>query len=222
MAINHPAFVVQTDGRVLVCDGATEATCSLAEFTEIEAGFALPDGFAGINVERRGEHVMAVATLADGVVIAIPAEEIRAYDALIAKAPQYAAAMAERAHPLYGVTALNEARQKVSEAISAEAERRLPSTVPGYGPAERDTWLPQLTEARAVLADPSAPAPLLDGILLPGEDRAVLAAGIIAKAEAYAAAVAPVLAAKRKHLAAIWAADLPTLTAYDVAAGWPQ
>lgn len=222
MAIKHRAFVIQSDGFVIVCDGTTEVTCSLADFVLIEPGFHLPDGIHGINFERRGDALMFVLEDAFGAPFAGGHEEADMFDTLIANAPVYAAALAERSHPLHGVTDLAQVRKIVSDLVSAEAERRLPSTVPGYGPAERDTWLPQLTEARAVLADPQAMAPLLDGILLPGEDRAALAAGIIAKAEAYAAAVAPVLAAKRKHLAAIWAADIETLRTYDVTAGWPQ
>lgn len=140
MGINHPAFVVQTDRRVLVCDGTTEAACALAEFAAIEPAFALPDGIAGLNFERRGEALHFVLQGEDGRVSAGDAAAAPAYDALIARVPLYAAALAERAHPLWGVSDLDPARRIVAGQVAGVCEAMLTALTGLYSPSERLSW----------------------------------------------------------------------------------
>ncbi len=84
-----------------------------------------------------------------------------------------------------------------------------------YSQTEMDTWNKQEAEARAVIADPASITPLLSAIATArGLSVAVIAASIIAKADAYAASAGTILG---KRLAlddalAVIAAD-PTLAA---------
>lgn len=82
-----------------------------------------------------------------------------------------------------GKLALAGARAAAKDLLLAEADRLATSLVSGYSDAERSAWPAKLDEARAVLADPAAPTPLL-GIeaRLRGVTVADLAARIVAKA----------------------------------------
>ena len=48
--------------------------------------------------------------------------------------------------------------------INAERDRRMEALAAGYTASERETWPVQVEEAKAVLADPSAPTPLLTAL----------------------------------------------------------
>lgn len=104
-----------------------------------------------------------------------------------------------------------------AEMVRAEGARRLALIGAPYSPEERETWSQQVTEAKAIQADANADAPLLtllaaaDGITV-----ADMAATVLAKAEAFAAAAGAVLAAQR----ALLAMD-PIPADYADASRWP-
>ncbi|HZG29954.1 MAG TPA: hypothetical protein VE079_15980 [Ensifer sp.] len=86
--------------------------------------------------------------------------------------------------------------------VRAEGARRLALIAAPYSPEERETWSQQVMEAKAIQADANADAPLLT--LLAAADGvpvAAMAATVLAKAEAFAAAAGAVLAAQRALLA---------------------
>ncbi|MET3611733.1 hypothetical protein ABID16_000038 [Rhizobium aquaticum] len=88
-----------------------------------------------------------------------------------------------------------------SEMIRAEGARRLALIGSPYSQEERETWSQQVTEAKAIIADASADAPLLS--ILAAADQvpvAQMASTVLAKADAFAAAAGAVLAAQRTLL----------------------
>lgn len=94
----------------------------------------------------------------------------------------------------------------VTEAqVRAEAQRRLEAIGSPYTPAERETWGPQVAEAeRYLAAEPgdNAPTPLLGPL---AEARGIsiteMAALVLGKRDAYAAASGAILAAQARLLA---------------------
>jgi len=85
--------------------------------------------------------------------------------------------------------------------IRAEAARRLQIIATPYTPEERETWATQVEGAKALQADPDAPAPLVRA--LAAEDGVTpqdMALAILAKAAAYEKAAAPILAGQRRLL----------------------
>lgn len=224
--ILHPAFIHQVNDMIYVCDGRAEAAFETAEaFRAAEPDFALPDGVAALNYERRGDDLLFMLTAADGSVRMGDAEGT---DAALAAACEgyidnvavYAAGLAERDHPLYGITDLAEARRAAKEMAAGEFERRAAAVAAGYGAVERSTWERQLEEARAVSADASAAAPLLEAIAVAGETTADVAAKVMAKAQAMTLAAAPLMKIKRTLFDAIDGASLAALAGYDAAAAW--
>lgn len=101
--------------------------------------------------------------------------------------------------------------------VRTEGARRLALIGAPYSPEERETWSQQVMEAKAIQADANADAPLLtllaaaDGVTV-----ADMAAAVISKAEAFAAAAGAVLAAQR----ALLAMD-PIPADYADASRWP-
>lgn len=218
----HAYFVVQADGIVLVSDGSTQATFpTLAAFREAEPGQLLVPGIVAVNFERRGDLVLAVSTFDDGNTSPIPEEDWPAYDAMIAKAAVYAQVAEAQARPLHGVNEVITARAIVTGLVVNELERRSSAAFSLWPNHERNTFEQQLAEAEAYLADPQATTPLLDAIRLPEETMAELAQAIVGHSAAFKLAMGVLMGAKRRHLAAISAADLDALRAYDVTAGWP-
>ncbi|MBC7953125.1 MAG: hypothetical protein H7Z12_15065 [Rhodospirillaceae bacterium] len=224
--VTYPAFVRQSNGVTYICNGEVEAVFdTVADFAKAEPGQLLTPGIVAVNFERRGDLVLAISILDDGATQPIPEEEWPAYDAMIAKAADYAAMADQMAKPLYGVTDVVAARAILAQQVVGELERRTAILFAAYPAHERDTFERQLSEARTVIAAagaPDAPAtPLLSALLLDGETLADLAAAILAHADDFTATMGALLGAKRRHLAAIWAAGLEDLQTYDVAAGWP-
>ena len=85
--------------------------------------------------------------------------------------------------------------------IRAEAARRLEIIAASYTPQERETWPTQVKGAEALQADPDASALLVRD--LAAEDGVTpqeMASAILAKAAAYEAAAAPILAGQRRLL----------------------
>lgn len=94
----------------------------------------------------------------------------------------------------------------VNAAFEASIEA-LKAMVAGYAPEERDTWNVQLEEARAIDADPTAPAPFLaTRAAARGIDPADLAAVVIAKNSEYRAGSGQILGQRDARLADIAAA----------------
>lgn len=125
--IQHPAFVHQPNGIIYVCDGENEASFANVEaFRELEPAYALPAGLVALNVEIRGESRLVVGQAADGSVTrnVDPAPFV----AYIAKAADYAAALGEQDHPLYGIADLAEARAVMVGLVKAKAHDLLAST----------------------------------------------------------------------------------------------
>lgn len=85
--------------------------------------------------------------------------------------------------------------------VRIEGGRRLAMLAATYSAEERETWGKQEDQARAYLADPDAPTPMLDGLLREGEDKAVLATYIVATADAMEATSAAILGAQRALMA---------------------
>ncbi len=224
--ITHAAFVVQPDGVVFVCDGEHEAAFeTIAQFQAAEPAFALPRGVAGVNYERPGADLLFMVTAADGAVrtgdaAGADAALANACRGCIAKAARYAAEIRAQAHPFHGITNVHKARIIAKELVAAEFERRARAVTQGYGLTEQATWPGQLAEARAVMADADAPAPLLEAILTVNETKAGLAAKIIAKADAMNQAARPLLRVKRRLFDEIDAAGLKTLKTFDAEAQW--
>lgn len=86
--------------------------------------------------------------------------------------------------------------------VRQECARRLASIVRPYTQQERDTWIDQVAQSEAILAKPSAPAPLVRALAsVDGVKPKTMAQKIIAKRDANAVAYAEVLAGQRRLLA---------------------
>jgi hypothetical protein len=234
LQIPFPAFVVQSNGIVIISDGATEiAYSSIAEFKIDEPGFALPNGIGSINYEKKRGQIFATGVTGDGQAAMELSprdsktnlqEEVALYEGYIANVATYQAAISERAGAYYGVTSVAAAQEIALADLVAEFEARASALVARkWGPLERETFTTQLAEAEAWTADNAAPTPFLDGIVaVEGGTIVNLVAAILGNSAALKTASAALLGAKRKHGAAIDAlADVAAVKAYDVTAGWP-
>lgn len=114
-------------------------------------------------------------------------------------------------------------RPRCIERVSELAQQKLDALVNGISPGEMVPWLALEAEARAYLADPiTPPGPNMQAEL---GDRAPdeLARSIVAKADALRSARAAIVIARRQHVLAIEAmTSAEELSAYDLAAGWPE
>ncbi len=86
--------------------------------------------------------------------------------------------------------------------VRAEGARRLALIGSPYSSEERETWSQQVAEAKSVLADPNAAAPLLS-VIAAGDNVSVsaMATIVVQKADAFALAAGAVLAAQRALIA---------------------
>ena len=126
--IPHPAFIHQTNGIVVISDGTVEAVFETLEaFQSAEPDYAPAVGVIGVNYERRGSRALHVETVEGGIVR--PGEGAADdYEAMIAKAADYAAARALMDHALYGITDVAEAQAVLVEAVKTIAHARLATT----------------------------------------------------------------------------------------------
>lgn len=82
--------------------------------------------------------------------------------------------------------------------INTEFEAEMKAIRAQYPPSEREGWARQEAEARAFLADPLAPTPVIDSMIAEsGEDKTLIAQGIMAKVDAYSAYYGAALGRKR-------------------------
>ena len=110
-------------------------------------------------------------------------------------------------------------------ALTAEYERRMQAIAAGYPPSERESWSVQTEEAKALLADPSAPTPWIDAAASArGLDRVELAQRIVAKDAQYRVISGTLSGVRQRIEDQIDAAgdDQTALQAIDVTAGWPE
>jgi len=115
---------------------------------------------------------------------------------------------------------LDDLKRAKLEEINADAVDAIQAIAAGYPQFEIDTWQDQEAEARAWLADNSAPTPTLAPIAAArGITLADLCARVIAKAEAYRPAVAAVIGRRQALEDAITAA---TTAAAVQAIAWPM
>lgn len=99
------------------------------------------------------------------------------------------------------------------EDVTAERDRRIKALAAGYTPTERETWSTQVSEARAVLADPAAATPMLSPMAAArGVTVAQLAARVVGLSDGFAAGTGAIMAA-----GAVLAAQdpIPADFAYD-------
>lgn len=86
--------------------------------------------------------------------------------------------------------------------VRAEAARRMRALVASYSDAERETWAVQEEEAKAVLADAEADAPLLSQLAdADGITVAAMATKVMTNAGLFKAASGAILAAQRTLIA---------------------
>lgn len=72
-----------------------------------------------------------------------------------------------------------------------------------YPQAEIDSWAQQAAEAKAFIANPTAQTPLLDGLMLPWEEKESFCCDVIERADAYSAAMGEILMWRRIAVAAV-------------------
>lgn len=89
------------------------------------------------------------------------------------------------------------------EMVDREFEGVLAPIKAQYTPSEIESWPAQLAEARAWQLDGDTPTPLLDGILLPWEDKAELCQQIIDKGDEHAHLTGEAIMWRRIAIAAI-------------------
>ncbi len=225
----HPMFIHQTNGMIVVSNGSATATFdTVAAFQESEPAYALPAGVVALNYESRGAGLIHVHTLADGSV-STQTETNADYELYMSKVGDYLLDIAERAHPLHGITDDATARLVAKQQVSVEAEGRMAAITAMYAPTEQKTWERQYEEALAVTADPAALTPFLDVIVRPGETTADVAASVLANADALKMAAAPYVRVRRilhQQIDGLNAAALHTFvtniqTEWDTAAALP-
>ncbi len=94
--------------------------------------------------------------------------------------------------------------QAMAMALVEQEFDRACEPIRGTSPqAEIDSWPMQVAEARAFMADASAPTPLIDGVLLPWEDKQEFCTSVISNSEAYAIAMGEILMWRRIAIAAV-------------------
>lgn len=114
--------------------------------------------------------------------------------------PQWAAYLAHGPLPV-ALDAITQA--EAMEMIDREFEGVLAPIKAQYTPSEIESWPAQLAEARAWQLDSDAPTPLLDGILLPWEDKMELCQQIIDKGDEHARLTGEAIMWRRIATAAI-------------------
>lgn len=222
--ITHRAFIVQPNGVIYVGDGTNEASFnSIAAFQQHEEGFALPQGIVAVGYEVRGERVAAYVQATDGTVTP-SSEPNETYEGYIDSAEDYAAMLAEQAHPLYGL-GVTAARDVTALRVAAELNTRADTYFARWPAAERNTFERQLAEATAWDADNQEPTPLIDAIILPSETKQEVVDNIIARASAWTMAIGAMMNVKRAKLEAVYDLDtLPALRNYydnEMGTDWP-
>ncbi|AFU47356.1 hypothetical protein C380_18310 [Acidovorax sp. KKS102] len=108
--------------------------------------------------------------------------------------------------------------------LFAEYERRTHAISAGYPDSERESWPVQISEARALQADPSAFTPWIDAAASArGLDRSELALRIVALDNAYRTIHGTLTGVRQRIEGDIDAAadDLAALSAINVMEGWP-
>lgn len=112
---------------------------------------------------------------------------------------------------------------QIRTALTTEYERRMQAIAAGYPPSERESWPVQTEEAKALLADPTAPTPWIDAAATArGLDRLELAHRIAAKNAQYRAVSGTLSGIRQRIEDQIDAAgdDQAALKAIDVTQGW--
>ena len=110
-------------------------------------------------------------------------------------------------------------------ALTAEYERRMQAIASGYPPSERESWPVQTEEAKALLADPTAPTPWIDAAATARElDRVELAQRIADKDAQYRVISGTLSGVRQRIEDQIDAAggDQAALQVIDVTQGWPE
>ncbi len=108
--------------------------------------------------------------------------------------------------------------------LFAEYERRTKAISAGYPDSERESWPVQISEARALQADPAAFTPWIDAAAgARGLDRVELAGRIVALDNAYRTIHGTLTGVRQRIEGDIDAAvdDLAALSAINVMEGWP-
>ena len=105
---------------------------------------------------------------------------------------------ADAPEPSVPVESLEAAITRINEEFEAEMK----AISSQYPPTEREGWKRQEDEARAFLADPLAPTPLLDSLISEsGEDKNDIVQNIMDKVAAYSAFYGAALGRKRLKIA---------------------
>lgn len=110
-------------------------------------------------------------------------------------------------------------------ALTAEYERRMQAIAAGYPPSERESWPVQTEEAKALIADPTAPTPWIDAAAKArGLDRVELAQRIAAKDAQYRVISGNLSGVRQCIEDQIDSAgdDQAALKAIDVTQGWSE
>ena len=82
--------------------------------------------------------------------------------------------------------------------INAERDRRMEALAAGYTASERETWPVQVEEAKAVLADPNAPTPLLTALATArGQDVPTFAQHVLTLAAQFSGGTGAIMAKAR-------------------------
>jgi hypothetical protein len=82
--------------------------------------------------------------------------------------------------------------------VTEERDRRMAALAAGYTASERETWPVQVEEAKAVLADPNAPTPLLTALAaVRGQDVPTLANHVLTLAAQFSAGTGAIMAKAR-------------------------
>jgi hypothetical protein len=99
-------------------------------------------------------------------------------------------------------SAVDKHNQASAHDVRSEAARRIAALGAEYTSEERETWHVQVSEAKAIIVDRTAPAPLLSAIATArGLPIEVMAQLVLTKAQQLAAATGAILAAQAVLLA---------------------
>ena len=115
-------------------------------------------------------------------------------------------------------------RVRLHRLVNEQYAKRMSAVALPYPQYERESWLIQLQEAQALVADPAAATPWIDACAAQrGLERSELAQRILAKDSACRLISGSLTGARQAHEDAIDALmELDELRSYDVTQGWPQ
>lgn len=94
-------------------------------------------------------------------------------------------------------------REDAERLVEQEFELACSMLKDGYPQAEVDSWPLQAAEAKSFMLDPSAKTPLIDGLLLPWEDKDAFCQEVQKRSETYLSGMGEILAWRRIANAAV-------------------